>query len=138
MRREKMIDKNQYELSFRQVCLFLIALVPVSKMFMMPSVLAKHSNEDLWLSALLNFSLDFITLFFVVLSCKNAKNTLIGALEEKFGKTKTKILFCFYLLYFLLKALVPINEQKDYVEFTLYTLLPTTFYFMPFFDRSFL
>lgn len=132
-----MINKNQYELSFRQVCLFLIALVPVSKMFMMPSVLAKHSNEDLWLSALLNFSLDFITLFFVVLSCKNAKNTLIGALEDKFGKTKTKILFCFYLLYFLLKALVPINEQKDYVEQTLYNLTPTILYFCPFFLVAF-
>ncbi len=132
-----MINKNQYELSFRQVCLFLIALVPVSKMFMMPSILAKHSNEDLWFSTLLNFSLDFITLFFVVLSCKNAKNTLFSSLEEKFGKTKTKIFFCFYLLYFLLKALVPINEQKDYVEQTLYTLTPALLYFCPFFLVAF-
>jgi hypothetical protein len=114
-----MIDKNQYELSFRQVRLFLIALVPVSKMFMLPSILAKHANEDLWISALFNFSLDFITLFFVVLSCKNAKNTLIGTLEEKFGKAQTKILFCFYLIYFLLKSLNPINDQEDYVEQTL-------------------
>ena len=35
------------------------------------------------------------------------------------------------------RAILPLNEQRDYVEFTLYTLMPRSFYFIPFFFVAF-
>lgn len=127
----------QKELRSRQICLFIIALLPLSKLFMMPSVLASFTNEDMWLSALFNFALDFITIFFIVGFMRKTNTDLFTFLENGLGKTASKILMFLYLLYFTFKAIIPLNEQKDYVELTLYTLMPTMLYFLPFFLFAF-
>ncbi|MBQ4098278.1 MAG: GerAB/ArcD/ProY family transporter [Clostridia bacterium] len=123
----------QKELKSRQLYLFLIAFLPFSKLFTMPSILAKHANEDMWLCAVLGFLLDFITLFFIVKIMKKTDKDLFTILNEKLGKTATNIVLVLFLIYFTLKAILPINENKDYVEMTLYTLMPTMLYFLPFF-----
>lgn len=128
-----MINKNQYELSERQVCLFFIAFLPVTKLFMLPSVLSLNAAEDGWICALFNFLLDFTTLFFVLRACKNAKTDFFGLLENTLGKTVSKIVLSLYFLFFIIKSVLPITEQKDYIEHTLYTLNPTVLYFCPFF-----
>ncbi len=121
------------QLSSRQICLFFIAFLPITKLFTLPSVLATFSNQDLWISATINSILDIGALVALIFTCKYAKTNFFGMLEGVFGKVGAKIIVAFYFVYFILKAILPINEQKDYVEFTLYTLLPTTFYFLPFF-----
>ncbi len=121
------------QLKTRQVCLFFIAFMPITKIFTLPSVLATFANEDMWISLLLNFILDIGTLVALIYACKKAKTNFYGLIEGVFGKIGAKIIVALYFIYFMLKAILPINEQKDYVEFTLYTLLPTTFYFLPFF-----
>ena len=123
----------QYQLKSRQVCFFLIAFMPISKLFVLPSILAGFSAEDMWLSTVFNLFLDFLTLLAVVYACKKSKQTFFNLLENNFGKTGMKIVLSLYLIYFTLKAILPINEQKDYVELTLYTLKPTIYYFLPFF-----
>ncbi len=122
-----------YQLKTRQVCLFFIAFLPITKLFTLPSVLATFANEDMWISALINALLDIGTLIALIYLCKLAKTNFYGMLEEVFGKIGAKAIIGLYFVYFMLKAILPINEQKDYVEFTLYTLLPNTFYFLPFF-----
>ncbi len=126
-----------FQLKTRQVCLFIIAFLPVTKIFILPSILASHAGEDLWLCAAFSLLLDFITLFFVISACKKAKTNLVNLLESNLGKTLTKILAFIYVIYFLSKAVVPLNEQKDYVELTLYTLKPSKLYFLPFFGIAF-
>ena len=128
---------NNYQLKTRQVCLFLISFLPVVKIFSLPSLIAGSANQDTWLSSLISFALDFITLSVILLACKNAKTDFFGLLENSFGKTGAKIILVFYLVYFFLKAIVPLSEQKDYVELTLYTLKPTLVYFLPFFILAF-
>ncbi len=123
----------QHQLKTRQVCLFFIAFLPITKLFSLPSVLATHADEDLWISTLINAILDIATLVALIFTCKYAKKSFYGMLEDVFGKIGAKIIMGLYFIYFMLKAILPINEQKEYVEFTLYTLLPTTFYFLPFF-----
>ncbi len=123
----------QHQLKTRQVCLFFIAFLPITKLFSLPSVLATFTDEDLWISALIIALIDIGTLIALIFTCKYAKTTFYGMLEQAFGKVGTKIIVGIYFIYFMLKAILPINEQKEYVEFTLYTLLPTTFYFLPFF-----
>jgi hypothetical protein len=127
----------QKELKSRQICLFIIALLPLYKLFMMPSVLAAFSYEDAWISALFNFALDFITIFFIVRFMKKTDTDFFTVLENTLGKTVSKIIMILYLIYFSLKAIIPLNEQKDYVELTLYTLMPTMLYFLPFFLFAF-
>ncbi len=122
-----------YQLKTRQVCLFFIAFLPITKLFTLPSVLATFADEDMWISAILNALLDLATLVALIFTCKRANTNFYGMLEGVFGKIGAKIIVALYFIYFMLKAILPINEQKDYVEFTLYTLLPTTFYFLPFF-----
>ena len=52
----------KYQLKTRQICLFFIAFLPITKIFTLPSLLSSFSKEDLWISALVNFSIDFFTL----------------------------------------------------------------------------
>ncbi len=125
------------QLKTRQVCFFLIAFLPITKFFSLPSIIAGHSNEDLWISTLLCLLLDFITLIPIVIACKNARKNFFELLEDNLGKAGAKTIAVLYLIYFFVKAILPINEQKDYIEFTLYTLKPTVIYFLPLFLLAF-
>ena len=56
----------EYSLKTRQICLFLIAFLPIPKMFMMPSIVAGIAEEDMWISTIFNLFLDFTTIFFLI------------------------------------------------------------------------
>ena len=119
------------QLKSRQICFFLIAFVPVTKLFMMSSIIAGIAKEDMWISTLLNVALDVISLLCICFACKKAQADFITILENNLGKTGKNILLFLYFIYFLLKAVIPINEQKDYVELTLYMTQPTLLTFLP-------
>ena len=99
--------------------------------------MAKFSYEDMWLSTLVCLFVDFITLIPIVIACKKANKNFFELLEDCLGKIGAKVIAFFYLIYFFVKAILPINEQKDYIEFTLYTLKPTVIYFLPLFALAF-
>ena len=132
-----MIEQNRKQLTTRQICLFIIAFLPVTKLFMMPSVVAKFAQEDMWISILINLALDFLTICALTYTCKKSKMNFFELLENAFGKTASKIILFFYFLFFFAKAIIPLDEQRDYIEFTLYTLMPNVFYFLPFFVVAF-
>ena len=121
------------EIKARQICFFFIALLPVTKLFMMPSILARTAGEDLWLSALINFLLDLITVAVMLACAKKYDTDIYGLIEGAFGKGVAKIIYFVYFAFFMLKAIVPIIEQRDFVELTLYLVMPSPFYFIPFF-----
>ncbi len=127
----------QFELKTRQVCLFFIAFLPLSKLFLMPSIMSGFANEDAHLCALFNLVLDFLTLVFILRATKHTDMNLYRLLETKIGRFGAKIILTLYLIYFMTKCLVPLNEQKEYVMRTLYTLTPTLIYFLPFFFVAF-
>lgn len=127
----------QYQLKTRQIMLFFIAFLPTVKFFMLPSVLAKTVNEDMWLSVVLNVLLDGITLSVILLACKRYKTDFYGLLSSHFGKKFANIVFMLYFVYFMLKSVLPIIEQKDYIETTLYVTMPNNLYFIPFFGLAF-
>ena len=123
----------KYSIKTRQICFFLIAFLPITKMFMMPSIVAGVSGEDMWISTILNLFLDGTTIFFLITFCKNEDGDFFDVIEKYFGKVAKKIFLVLYLIYFLLKGYVPINEQKDYVEQTLFITMPNILTFLPFF-----
>ena len=122
-----------YQLKTRQVCFFIIAFLPITKFFSLPSIITTYANEDLWISTLISLVLDFLTLIPIVYVCKKTDKTFFEIIEDIFGKNGAKIFAFLYLIYFISKSILPLNEQKDYVEFTLYTLTPNIFYVLPLF-----
>lgn len=125
-----MTENNQ--LKIRQICLFFIAFVPVTKLFSMPSIVSKVSGQDIWISALLNIFIDLVTVVILTITCTKTNMTFYQLLEKNFGKTLSKIILFLYVIYFLLKSFLPISEQKTYVEVTLYETVPNILYFTPF------
>lgn len=119
-------------LKTRQICVFFIAFMPVTKFFMMPSVAAKIAGRDAWISCVFNIAIDFAALLFMLKASKNANTDFFGLCEKSLGKIGSRVFYALFAAYFLLKAYVPISEQRDYVELTLYSALPTVLDFMPF------
>ncbi len=122
-----------HELKTRQVCFFLIAFLPITKFFSLPSIVAKSAGQDMWISVLISLLLDFLTLLPIVFACKTSNKSLFEILETTFSKAGAKAIAILYIIYFIAKAVLPLNEQKDYVDFTLYTLKPSIVYFLPIF-----
>ncbi len=126
-----------HQLKTRQVCFFLIAFLPITKFFSLPSIISKTAGNDIWISVFISILLDFLTLIPIVLACKITRKSLFEILEETFSKTGAKAIAVLYIIYFIAKAILPLNEQKDYVDFTLYTLKPSIAYFIPIFVLAF-
>lgn len=126
-----------YQLKTRQVCFFIIAFFSITKLFSLPSLIARYAHQDIWISALISILIDFLTLIFIVYICKIQNKNFFEIIEDIFGKKGAKMIAILYLIYFSIKAILPLNEQKDYIDFTLYTLKPTLAYFLPIFFVAF-
>ena len=120
------------QLKTRQICLFFLAFMPITKLFMLPSLMAEYARQDMWLCALCNLALDGLTLALVLYTCKKNDKDFYGLLVDNFGKTLAKVIVCAYAVYFLLKAFLPIQEQKEFVNLSLYINMPTALLFWPF------
>lgn len=127
----------QYQLKTRQICLFCIAFLPITKFFIMPSLIAGLCNEDTWISVFINALISFIGVFFITLVCKKSNVDFCTLLENNLGKIASRVILCLYALCFLLKGVLPVIEQKDYVELTLFFTKPSIIYFLPFFFAVF-
>lgn len=122
-----------YQLKTRQICLFFIAFVPVTKFLLLPSMIAGFSANDMWISALINFIFDIISIVGICVTLKRTKTDFFTLLENCFGEKGSKIILIIYALLFFLKALIPVNDLRNYVEITLYETIPSSIYFLPFF-----
>ena len=128
---------NFKSLNIRQICLIFVAFCLVGKILIMPAITAKTAHESFWISALLNFALDGVVLFAVLkLGEKFEGKSFFNILEITVGKTASKILLGLYALFFFLKAYIPIIEQKNYIEISLYETVPTLIIFISFFMVS--
>ena len=129
--------KKEFSLKSRQVCLFFIAFLPITKLFTMPSLVASFSDEDCWISVLLCSILDFITIISVLILCTKTKKTFFELLEINFGKAGKIAILTVYLFFFLAKSILPIAEEKQYVDLTMYLAIPNSLNFLPFFALAF-
>ncbi len=132
-----MINSKTKQLKTRQICLFFIAFMPITKIFTMPSVLATTAQGDLWLCALVNICLDLLTLITLISVSKRTQQTYYQMLTNTFGEKITKIICFMYFIYFIFKSAFPIMEQNDYIDATLYVSMPSVFFFIPLFFVAF-
>lgn len=118
----------------RNVCLFLVAFLPATKIFLLPSVMVKDAQSDMWISAIINVLLDALTLISALILWKRYEGRdYYDILTLNLGKTGAKIVYALYCIYFFFKAYTLVNEQKLYVERTLYENTTNFFTFLPFF-----
>ena len=127
----------QKPLSVRQVCFVFIAFMPVTKFFILPSIIAQISSNDMWISVLISILFDFLTLVVILSTMRKTNLCFFDLLKEVLSEKGAKIVMYFYLFYFLLKSVIPVFEQKDYIEHTLYINNPSFLYFIPFFFFSY-
>ncbi len=132
-----MTTSERNKLKTRQICFVFLAMTPVTKLTLLPSVLAKYAGEQLWFSALINFALDgAVLLSILLLGKKHPKTTVYDVVRLNLGQFWAKAVYSIYALYFFLKAFIPLLEQQDYVQNTLYEVTPNVITFLPFFIVS--
>ncbi|MBR2870191.1 MAG: GerAB/ArcD/ProY family transporter [Clostridia bacterium] len=125
------------QLKTRQICFFFIAFMPITKFFMVPSILAGQAHEDMWICSVVNLLLDLFTLTALTVVCKRENTDFITLLKNKLGEKGAKVVLFIYAIYFFTKAFLPLQEQKEFVKLSLYINMPTDLFFLPFFLASF-
>lgn len=112
----------------------LLSCCLISKILVAPALGAKYAAEGLWISFLINFLIDGGFVFFALkLSDKFPDKTFFDILENAFGKVFAKIVYFALFAFLLLKAFIPIVEQKNYIEIALYETAPSVLTFALFF-----
>ena len=123
------------KISARQLYFFLACVAPVGKLVLLPAQLVKYAGNDLLLPALTNYAVQTAAVFCLLLLVKSGLN-FYELLENTFGKIAAKILACLFSLFLLLAALLPLLEQKAFVQSVFYDTLPSLVAFAPFFVFS--
>ncbi len=123
------------KISSRQLLFFLACIAPVGKIILMPSQLVYYAKNDLLFSAAINYALQTGALFLVLLLSKR-NETFYRLLCNTFGKIAAKILITVFSLFLFYAALIPLIEQKLFVQSVFYDTLPSTVAFAPFFLLS--
>ncbi len=130
------MQANKY-LKTSQLCMLFLAIVPVTKLVSMPSFLTMDADRSLWISAIICFMLDLVLFTFMSLACKKYNCTFFDALKSTFGEKGAKIIMGLFAIFFFLKALYPLLEEKYFIENTFYEEITTSFVFYPFFALCF-
>ena len=126
------------KINVRQLCFIIAIIFSVTKFYVLPATAASASGEACYLSVLLNFVIDFLLLLVCIYIIKNQPmQDVYDSSIKIFGKPLTKTVYLLYGAYFLMKAFIPILEQKNTISLTFYESQPTLLIFMPFFIVSF-
>ena len=126
------------KISVKQLFIIVSTGFTLTKLYIMPAYLSNIAKESMWISAILNLLLDFLLLLIVLKTMENTDNHSLFDTDLKiFSPGITKTLCLLFAIFFIVKAFVPIVEQKNSIELTFYETQPTLLTFMPFFIVAF-
>lgn len=126
------------KINVRQLCFVIVTIFSITKFYTLPAIVSGASGEAGCQALLLNFIIDFLLLLTCVYIIKNQpKKCLYDTSCWYFGKPLTKLAFFVYAVYFIIKAFIPILEQKNTISLTFYESQPTLLIFMPYFIVAF-
>ena len=123
------------KISTRQLCFFLAAIAPVGKIILLPTQLVRYAENDLLFPAAMNFLLQAAVIFLVLLLAKNNKS-FYELVAQKLGHIAAKIILSLFALFFFFAAVLPLIEQKLFVQSVFYDTLPSIVTFSSFFVLS--
>ena len=125
------------KIKLRQICFLLMGMMPITKLLLYPAILPYYSQNDVLLSAAINFILQGIVIGFVLWLSKRTNCTFLQLLQNTFGNIAAYIIYVLFILFLLLSSFSIISEQKVFVIHTLYENIPSYLNFLPFFIVSF-
>ena len=122
--------KNQIKVG--QICAIFIALLPLTKVVCAPSYFAKICGEKLWQPLIFLLFLDLILLLicYFIYKKHNGEN-FYKILTSVFGKPFANGVYMLYAIFFFTKTIIPLFEQKIFIENTFYETLPQAPVFYP-------
>lgn len=124
------------KISVRQICFIMIAYTAASKMILYPTMLSFTSGRDLLFSALVDFLVQGIIVWAVSYLCSRTDETFFGLIERTFGKIAARIIYGLFAVFFIICTIIPMLEQKLYVQAIFYDTVPALLAFIPFFFFS--
>lgn len=124
------------QLCTRQVCFIMSAYMAAGKLLMMPAILSYYCGGDLWFAALVVYALQIAVVWAVAYACSKTDKTVFALIESTFGKVVSKIFCWLFAAFFVLAAILPMLEQKLFVQSIFYDTIPSLITFLPFFVFS--
>ena len=116
----------------RQIYFFLACIAPVGKLVFLPAQLADVAKNDLLFPAAMQYLIQTAAVFCVLLLAKRGMN-FFELLANTFGKIAARVLITVYAAFLFFAALLPLLEQKLFVQSVFYDTLPSLVAFAPFF-----
>ncbi len=120
------------KISTRQLLFFLACITPVGKIVILPALLSETAKNDLLFPFIASYLLQAAAVFCALLAAKKGLN-FYELLAHTFGQIAAKILVTLYALFLLFAGLLPILEQKLFVQSVFYDTLPSLVAFAPYF-----
>ena len=120
------------KISSRQLYFFLACVLPVGKLVYLPTLLAQHAKNDLLFPMFAGYLLEAAVVFCVLLAAKKNRN-IYALLEGTIGKIGAVAVLSLFSLFFFYAALLPLLEQRIFVQSVFYDTLPSLAAFAPFF-----
>ena len=124
------------KISVRQICFILAAYNAATKLLLYPTNAASAVGNALIFSALFNLVLQTVIIWSVSFLSSRTDKTFFELLENTFGKVTAKVIYALFGLYFLMSAIIPMNEQQLLVHDSFYDTMPSLVIFLPFFIFS--
>ncbi len=120
------------KISSRQLYFFLACVAPVGKLVFLPTELAKYAKNDLLLPLLVQFALQAAAVFCVLLAARR-EQSFYDLVADMGGAFTAKVLSVLLALFLAFATLLPILEQKTFVQSVFYDTLPSILSFAPYF-----
>lgn len=113
--------------------ILLIASISL-KVLLLPSLLSTEAGTGLWLSVLIGYAFEFITLIFILKIIHTCPNqTFFEVLKNCFSKAGAIIICVFYALYFGIKCVFILCETRLFFIETLYEEFSWVLFTVPLF-----
>ncbi len=120
------------KISPRQLYFFLACVMPVGKLVMLPSLLAGYAKNDLLFPILASYLIQAGVVFCVLLASRK-KMSIYALLCATFGRAASVAVLTVLSVFYFYAALMPLLEQRLFVQSVFYDTLPSLAAFAPFF-----
>lgn len=117
----------------RQLCFMLFAYGSISKLLLYPTNLSYAVGRDLWLPVVLQWLFSTLCVWLVAFVMSRTNKTFFELLQAKVGHIPARIVMGSFALYFLFATVMPLNEQKLFVQNIFYDTLPSLLAVLPVF-----
>lgn len=121
------------DISVRQICFILFAYNAATKMMLFPSFAANAAGNALAFPVLFDMLVQAAIVWSVAFLSSRTQYTFFELIENTFGVVTARVFYALFALFFLLSAIIPVNEQQLLVHDAFYDTLPSLEIFLPFF-----